>query len=423
MGNEWTKAALVACACLASACGGDPLSDREGGTSPQGGAGASGAGAGGGGGLGGASGDPFGHGGGIGGGLVLGGTGGDGGGDPGCGASSVKAEQVVLERVIEIEETVTEVQPVALYVMLDQSLSMQTGGLWGPAKTALKAFVDDAGSAGVDIALDYFPPAFGDVGECNGNGYDTPAVAIGRLPDHAAAIHASLDAIPSAAGFGTPMEGALRGVTAFCQAFQAAHSPQKCVAVLVTDGEPQLGCSTNHATITQIAADARTAGVTTFAVGLSGANFTLLDAIAMAGGAEDCSSDPNRFACDVSGGASQLVDALSKIRDVVTTTTTRTEVVTMVEETPLPCEWEIPDSPATPFDKELVNVELSSPAGGAVSLGKVSGFASCAARGWYYDDADAPSRIIACEETCELIQGTAMAQVDILLGCKTVPLE
>jgi hypothetical protein len=186
---------------------------------------------------------------------------------------------------------------------------------------------------------------------------------------------------------------------------------------------PELGCSEDYSVITQVAADAQAAGVMTFAVGLAGADFALLDMIAMAGGAEDCSGAGDRFACDVSGGAAQLVEALNNIRDVVTTTMTRTEVMTVIEETPLECEWAIPEEGDRQFDKMLVNVELSSPGGGEVALGNVPSEDDCAARGWYYDDFDAPTRIIACEETCGLIQSTAQAKVDILLGCETVPIQ
>jgi hypothetical protein len=416
---------LVAVSAIASALlacsGGDPLMDRNGGNIQSGAGGTGNAGSGGGGGASGVGGDY--------------GPGGQGGSkslidpdagveDAGCGTSSVEAEQIVLEEEIVTMETITEVQPVALYVMLDQSQSMQTSGLWDPAKIALGAFVDDASSEGVDIALDYFPPLFGDVGECDGAGYADPSVPIGRLPGHAAAIHASLDALPLATGGGTPIEGALNGVTTFCKNFQDANPMEKCIAVLVTDGIPQFGCSEDYAAITKIAADAHAAGVTTFAVGLAGADFALLDMIAMAGGAADCSDAADRFACDVSGGASQLVDALNSIRDVVTTTTTHTELVTTIEETPLECEWEIPESKEDQrFDKELVNVQLSSPGAGDVPLGQVPGEDECAARGWHYDDFDEPTRIIACEETCTLIQSTPQAKIDILLGCETWPLE
>jgi Mg-chelatase subunit ChlD len=354
--------------------------------------------------------------------------GGQGGGmevdpDAGCGATSVMAEQVIVEELVTTEEEVTTVEPVALYVMLDQSMSMNTSGLWVPATNALRAFVDDASSAGVDVALDYFPSPFGETDECTGGGYDMPSVAPGRLPAHAPAIHASLDTLPVATGFGTPIEGALRGATSYCQTFQANNVDEKCVAVLVTDGEPFGGCSEDFAALAQIAADARTAGVTTFAVGLEGADFALLDMIAMAGGGEDCSDAADRFACDVSSGAAALSEALEKIRDVVTTTVTHTMTVTHTEAVPLECEWEIPEAESgAPFDKKKVNVELAAPSG-TTELGQVEGEGECAELGWHYDDAEAPTRIIACEEACELIQSTAEARVDIVLGCPTLIID
>lgn len=419
---QWATAVVTAGLVLGCG-GGDPEMDRDI-DNLQGGASGTGnqAGHGGAGGTGGAGGDLYGLGG-QGGTRPLGAVDGGLDLDAGCGTSSIEAEQIVIMNEILIEETITEVAPVAMYVMLDQSMSMQNKGLWDPAKLALKAFIDDASSAGVDLALDYFPPLFGEVGECDGAGYSDPAVPVGRLPDHASAIHSSLDALLTATGFGTPIEGALRGVTEFCKTFQAANPMEKCIAVLVTDGVPELGCSEDYAVITQIAADAQAAGVMTFAVGLAGADFALLDMIAMAGGAADCSDAADRFACDVSGGASQLVEALNDIRDVVTTTTTRTEVMTVTENVPLECEWAIPEEGDRQFDKMLVNVELSSPGGGEVALGYVPDEDSCADRGWFYDDDDAPTRIIACEETCELIQSTELAKVDILLGCETVPIQ
>lgn len=173
----------------------------------------------------------------------------------------------------------------------------------------------------------------------------------------------------------------------------------------------------------QIAADAHTAGVTTFAVGLQGADFSLLDMIAMAGGAEDCSDAADRFACDVSGGASELSAALSKIREVVTTVVTHTMTVEHVEEVPLECEWEIPAPPSgAPFDKMKVNVELNA-SGSIMPFGQVADEGACEELGWHYDDAEAPTRIIACEETCDVIQSSEQARVDILLGCPTLIID
>jgi hypothetical protein len=342
--------------------------------------------------------------------------------DAGCGESLLEPIILVTEDEIVITEEVTEVEPVALYLMLDQSASMQAGFLWDPAKTAVKEFVDDPSSAGIDLALDYFPSFLGEAGECNGAGFNAPAVEAGRLPAHAPNIHASLDALPLALGLGTPIEGALNGAVSYCEAFQAANPDEKCVAVLVTDGYPEILCSNDYGVIVDIAANAHAKGVTTFAVGLAGADFFLLDMIAEAGGATDCSADPARFACDVSGGASQLVDVLKKIRDSVTTTNMYTETTTMTEEIPLACEWGLPVSNQLRYDKRLVNVELSAPSG-EVIFGRVDDPSTCAVRGWYYDNFDAPTRVIACPQTCELITSTPQAKIDIVVGCKPLPLQ
>jgi hypothetical protein len=86
----------------------------------------------------------------------------------------------------------------------------------------------------------------------------------------------------------------------------------------------------------------------------------------------------------------------------------------------------IPETPqgAGAFDREKVNVQLTSGSGASTpALGKVDSAGDCAAGGWHFDDNGAPERIVACPETCTTIQSTTQAKVDILLGCKTIPLE
>lgn len=332
-----------------------------------------------------------------------------------CGATSVQAQQVVLTEEIEVMEEVTSREPVAIYLMLDQSASSIL--LWPGAVNAINAFVNDPSSAGLDVAIQYFPLL---TQACDGSGYATPEVLPGRLPAHAAMISASL-ANHAPFGFDTPMEGALRGVTQYCDRFQMENPDEQCVAVLITDGAPS-GCNEDFGQLAQIAADAFSSGVLTYAVGLLGSDFTLLNQIAMSGGGEDCDPGAN-FACDVTANSDLLVDALNKIRDTVTTIETRIETVTTVVETPLECEWEIPPSPTGTFDREKVNVQLSSMSANAVTLGKVASDVACAQNGWRYDDPSAPTRIIACEQTCEMIRATPQAKVDILLGCQTIQLE
>jgi hypothetical protein len=285
----------------------------------------------------------------------------------------------------------------------------------------MNSFVSDEASAGLRVGLQYFPSG----GACDtGAGYDTPAVALGALPEHAGELSESLDQ-QNPDGYGTPIEGALRGVTEFCKQHQAEQTEESCVAVLVTDGKPQYasGCSEDHAELAAIAGDALEAGVTTFAVGLQGADFSLLDEIARQGGAPDCDPDSDAYACDVSADADKLADALVAVRDTVVEIETHTETVTRVDEHRLPCEWELPEVPeGQTFDRNKVNIKLTTD-DGERNFGRVASPGACVEDGWHFDDADSPARILACPETCAMIETLPDAQIDILLGCATIALE
>jgi hypothetical protein len=99
-------------------------------------------------------------------------------GEPTCGASRIAAEQVVVEKVVEvpvqvtdyittttpvtvtttIDVPVTTIKPTVLYIMLDQSQSMAGGLLygankWDPGVKGIKSFVNDPASAALSVAL------------------------------------------------------------------------------------------------------------------------------------------------------------------------------------------------------------------------------------------------------------------------------
>jgi hypothetical protein len=389
--------------------------------------------------------------------------------EPSCGASSIAAEQVVVEKQVEIseevpyeeeyEETYEEeyeetyevevIKPASLYIMLDKSMSMAGyptyaagTNIWPAAKKAVRTFIGDTSSNGLGVGLQYFPISGG---QCGGSGYSTPTVAMNTLPGNAAALRTSLGTRDDgtdgqqADGGSTPMEGALKGVTKYCLDFKQARPTEQCVAVLVTDGNPN-GCNQTEADLVKIAADARTAGVITFAVGLKGASFTFLDNIARAGGAPDCDDmNDSRYSCDVSSDANKLSDALAKIREKTTRTetrtetrpatrtatrtstrtVTRTETRTEVEQTAVPCEWNIPKVTEGTFDRDNVNIRWSVD-NDQTTLLRVENQADCRADGWYFDNPSAPQRLIACEQTCEEIKTSDSSKIDILLGCATI---
>lgn len=95
----------------------------------------------------------------------------------------------------------------------------------------------------------------------------------------------------------------------------------------------------------------------------------------------------------------------------------------VIEASSVDCEWDIPPVPAgETFDSGEVNVRFQ-PGNGmpAEDVLYVQGGAQCGAGGgWFYDDDAAPTRVLACPDTCERIQADDQAQIDILFGCQTV---
>jgi len=383
------------------------------------------------------------------------------------GVTEVCAGVKLDPEIIEVEvprEVVTVIEtevpmPLALYVVLDNSLSMgPSGGFPGPgaggagneppskwkdAVDALTNFVDDPNSDGVEIGLQYFNPPTNAPGTdlCDGSFQGEPAVDVGPLPENADAIVQSLDG--SGPTGSTPTVGAMEGGVAFCTAFKTENPDYQCVVIMVTDGQPnECGLSSTcpdnpgsmdcvdplaQSTLTPIAADGLTAGVNTFTVGMAGISadgFALLDAIAVAGGTDCTPGAAGDEACDVSEtGSSGLLAALETIRDTVTVTETMTETVTDIvyETEALPCEWELPDPPdGETLDPDLVNVILTIDGVAGDPIGRVASEGDCAgvATGWHYDDPEAPTTISVCPQTCDQVKnGNVSVQVD--LGCET----
>ncbi len=353
-----------------------------------------------------------------------------------CAATVVQAEAV--ERVIEIPVEEEVVVPSVFYLMLDSSGSMVSERLtlaglveavldifglgrqspaptkWDFAVDGLNSFFSDPASAGLPIALGYFP----DGGACDGSGYDQPAVPLAALPENQPPLQSSLDARDPDGN--TPLEGALRGATSFCQSYNAEHPDESCVAVLITDGAGDQCDARSGEALAEIAASAAASGVLTFAAGMQGADFSVLEAIGQAGGG-DCDPATPSFACDLTADSGAFVAALNGIRDR-TRTQTRIERRTETVLQRLPCEWEVPaPPPGATFEPGRVNVRLTSPAGEEESLAQVPLAGGCAdGGGWYYDDPLAPTRLLACPATCEELRAETETRVDVLFGCRTV---
>jgi hypothetical protein len=368
----------------------------------------------------------------------------DGGQDGSCAATGFEAVPVEVEKQVEVEVNVP--QPVALYIMLDQSLTMnETTGTgialvapskWGLASNAINAFVKDPASKDLDVAIQYFPlgeslltDLFSDTGavsdvfpECQGTAYRTPDVSMGRLPAQAQAIVDSLT-LHGPAGIGTPIEAALRGAIDYCKQFTSSNpGGEECVVVLITDGLPN-GCNLDYAALAGVAGNGfkSAPNIKTFAIGMTGADFSLLNQIGQQGGTDCTPNDAKTYACDVAAGMT-LLEAFELIRKYVVETHLETRKETQYVK--MECQWEIPPPPANEsFDREKVNVEFT-PTGleaDKTYLGKVDSLQACGSQlGWYYDDPKAPKQIVACPEACTAIKNADLGKIRVLLGCQTV---
>ena len=98
-------------------------------------------------------------------------------------------------------------------------------------------------------------------------------------------------------------------------------------------------------------------------------------------------------------------------------------MIERIQATALACEYDIPEPPGgMMFARDKVNV-LYDEGAGALPVGYVEGAADCLAvgYGWHYDDAQTPTRIIMCPESCERFQTLTNATIDIEFGCDTIP--
>jgi hypothetical protein len=220
-------------------------------------------------------------------------------------------------------------------------------------------------------------------------------------------------------GNNTPTECALRGMINTCLQFQSQSATgEQCVGVLVTDGTPTK-CNTNQSALAQIVQQGHDLGVTTYVLGLPGSDINFLNQLANVGGTGQ--------AINVSGGSQSFIAALNNIRQAVSVQTTTQVSQPVTISTPLPCQWKIPDPPTgQTFDPAKVNVQFTPPGSAtAVPFGHVNSAADCAntqADAWYYDDAQNPTQVLVCPNTCNgTLRNSAGAQVDVLFGCATVP--
>lgn len=137
--------------------------------------------------------------------------------------------------------------PLDLVVMIDKSLTMNeatsTGETkWAALTSALTQFGEEPRSAGIGVAVGFF--AIFDQPDhisCDPAIYANPAVAMGSLNGHSAAISAAMNATSfetSSSAAKTPMHIALQGAVAYAKGWAGQHRDRDVVIAFVTDGVP-----------------------------------------------------------------------------------------------------------------------------------------------------------------------------------------
>jgi hypothetical protein len=212
-----------------------------------------------------------------------------------------------------------------------------------------------------------------------------------------------MDSTPVDVSQGTPIYPALGGALEWAKAYQVAHPEQKTVVVFVTDGEAT-ACNDDPQDIAQLAADAlATAGVTTYAIGLTGASEANMNLLAEAGG-----TMMSYFIDDGANATADLLAALNAIRGMA-----------------LSCDFPMPTATnmGMPIDPALVNVTYTASATGTeTTFTKVMSAGDCGtSASWYYDNETTPTRIFLCPAACDAVTADTDAKLDILVGCKSFP--
>ncbi|APR75595.1 Hypothetical protein A7982_00941 [Minicystis rosea] len=327
-------------------------------------------------------------------------TGGSGGGGSLFDAGTISDAEAGLDPDAACGAVVVDAvtTPADIYLTVDKSSSM-AGNKWTSAVAGLGAFVNDPASAGVAVALNFFP--LDNNPTCDQFAYKPPVVPYGPLPANGSAINTALAAaMPN--GFNSPIYPALGGAILASIEDAQNNAGHTASVLLVTDGQPDGPASmcgsvnpNDPAVVAQLAATGLSKGIKTFVIGLPGVNQAAANQIAAAGGTTKA------ILVTATNVEAEFQNALAQVRGEA-----------------LPCEYALPDSVSNgTVDYQHVNVEIT-PVGGSPTI--IPQDPSCNDMGWKYDDATHPTTILFCPNTCKAVKANVGGKVQILLGCKTV---
>lgn len=287
-------------------------------------------------------------------------------------------------------------KPVYLVFAYDQSGSMASNSKWTAAGAAMKSFFESADSKGISASLTLFPkyeafPLF-----CGAAEYAAPDVGVTVLPSplFGKAIDATA---PQPGKGGTPTVAALTGTMGYAQGLRATVAKDATVAlVMVTDGIPEVCTDKGDVGPASLVATANASTIPTYVVGV-GDSLANLNQIALGGGTKQA--------------------FIVSVGDPLKTQTELGAAIKTIKGSALSCDYKIPKAPdGQTFDAKKVNVQYTPLTGAAKVLDYNP---TCAAgAGWRYDDVNNPTRVLACDATCDAIKNDG-SKVDIVFGCAT----
>lgn len=292
----------------------------------------------------------------------------------------------------------SDLRQVNMFIAYDSSGSMEWDGRWAASTSALNSFFVDPASAGIGVALQFFPYDCAS-DDCDASACAVPQVPLGVLTTETGSAdpqeQALVDKVNSIYPVGgTPTYPALAGAQQWALSGMQSDPNALWVVVLVTDGEPSW-CETDRTAIANLAAAGLPDGVLTYAIGLAGSNETFLNDIAAAGGTNQAFMIESGSPAVV---AQELGDALRSIAG-----------------TSVSCDLELPNQGSFAPDRATVSYY---PGDGSerVELEQVSTAGACG-EGWFYDEPDAPTRMTLCPTTCSALQQDTLARLEVYIGC------
>ena len=204
----------------------------------------------------------------------------------------------------------------------------------------------------------------------------------------------------------------MRGAVTFTRQWKTANPGHIVVILLVTDGVPEVpvssitSCAGNPQDIQgTVAAAADGAGnnpqIPTYVLGV-GPSLANLNQIAAAGGTQQA-----YLISGTQNVSQEVLRALNAIRGTAA----------------IPCELSLPqpqNGQRVNFDQ--VNVSFSPDGSNPQTIYYVEDVSKCdpVNGGWYYDNRQAPTKIILCDATCRAVTSVTTGQLDMQLGCATI---